>query len=63
MSHTPLDEVANKSILNRQNYLKKLIKLEKSIHYYNQHIEKVESMEECDTLLTSIMNMVIPYKD
>lgn len=50
-----LDEVSEIAINNRHIYLTKLIKLERSKHLYTNHIEMVESFEECDKLLDSIL--------
>lgn len=55
MTGQSIEEVAESAIKNRQAYLSKLIKIERSKHLYIKHIERVETFEQCDKLLDSIL--------
>jgi hypothetical protein len=50
-------EVAEEAINNRQTYLSKLIKVERSKHLFLKHIESVETFEDCDRLLDGILKL------
>jgi hypothetical protein len=53
----PVNVVAEEAIINRQNYLSKLIKIERSKQLYLNHIAAVESFEDCDRLLDGILKL------
>jgi hypothetical protein len=57
VSGKPVNEVAEESIKNRQTYLSKLIKVERSKHLYLRHIDSVETFEDCDRLLDGILKL------
>lgn len=57
MTNKTVEEIADKAIGNRQSYLARLIKIERSKHLYARHIEMVETLEDCDKLLSSILLM------
>jgi hypothetical protein len=53
----PIETVVEEAIKNRQNYLAKLIKIERSKQLYLNHIESVETFDDCDRLLDGILKL------
>lgn len=54
-TNTPIETVVENAIQNRQKYLEKLIRIERSKHLHIKHIETVDSFDECDKLLDTIL--------